>query len=124
MKGMKLGAKALFIVILSGMIATSALACTLWMGLMSPGNMSQGDMPCSNLPAREKCPHSICLASSPYVAADSGVHVPHLQQVGPVVVDPSPMWASLQRFEPTWSDDNSPPGPMSPLFLRTHSLLI
>ena len=109
----------LFIIILSGMVATSALACPIWMGLMS-----RGDMPCSNQPTPEKCPHSICLASSPYLAADGSAHVPLLRELGTVVVVSNPILTSLQGFELTANDDASPPGPKGPLFLRTHSLLI
>jgi hypothetical protein len=119
MKWMKSAVQVLFIIVLSGTLATSALACPVWMGLMSGG-----DMPCFSPGTPEECPVSICLLSSPYLASHVSTHVPLLQELGPAVVDSLLLLTSSQNFEPTQEDDGAPPGPSGPLFLRTHSLLI
>jgi hypothetical protein len=119
MKWMKSAAQVLFIVVLIGTLATSTLACPVWTGLMGGGD----DMPCSQS-TPEKCPASICLLSSPYLASHVSTHVPLLQELGPAVVDSPPLLTSFRSFEPSREDDGAPPGPSASLFLRTHSLLI
>jgi hypothetical protein len=114
MKWMKAAAQVLVIVVLIGTLATSTLACPMWMGLIGAG-----DMPCSQS-TPEKCPASICLLSSPYLAS----HVPLLQEFSPAVVDSPPLLTTFLSFEPSRDDDGAPPGPSDSLFLRTHSLLI
>ena len=117
---MRLGVKVLFVVVLAGMLATSALACPLWMG-----RMSQGDMPCSKQGTPEKCPSSICQLSSPYLTSHANADIPALQELGPVVADSShALLTHLGNFEAIRTDDGAPPGPAGPLFLLTHSLLI
>jgi len=116
MKWMKSATQVLFIIVLTGTLATSALACPVWMGLMS-----RGDMPCSQS-TPEKCPASICQLSSPYLASHVSAHVPLLHEVGPLVA--TPLLTSFQSFEPSWEDEGAPPGRSGSLFLRTHSLLI
>lgn len=118
MKWMKSAAQVLFIIVLTGTLATSAVACPVWMGLMSGG-----DMPCSQS-TPEKCPASICVLSSPYLASHVSAHVPVLQELGHAVVESTPLLTSFRSFEPGWEDFGAPPGPSGPLFLRTHSLLI
>jgi len=115
---MKSAAQIIFVIVLAGTLATSALACPAWMGLMS-----QDDVPYSQA-TPEKCPASICLLSSPYLASHVSAHVPPPQELGPAVVDSPLQLTSFQNFEPTQEDDGAPPGPSGPLFLRTHSLLI
>lgn len=117
---MRSGAKVLFIVVLAGMLATSALACPLWMG-----RMNHGDMPCSKPGTPEKCPSSICQLSSPYLTSHTNAHIPALQELGPVVADSSQaLLTHLGSFEAIQTDDGAPPGPAGPLFLLTHSFLI
>ena len=119
-KWMRSGAKVLFVVVLAGMLATSALACPLWIGWMS-----QGDMPCSKPGSPERCPNSICQLSSPYLTSHVSAHLPTLEELGPVVVDSShALLTHLGSFEAGRSDDGAPPGPAGRLFLLTHSLLI
>lgn len=118
MRWMRSAAQVLFIIVLAGKLATNALACPAWMGLMSGG-----DMPCAQS-APDKCPASICLLSSPYLASPVRTHVPLLQELGSPVVDSPLLLTSLQFLEPTLEDNGGTPGPSSPLFLRTHSLLI
>lgn len=118
MKWMKSATLVLFIIVLTGMLATSALACPAWMGLMS-----EGDMPCAQS-TPEKCPASICLLSSPYLASHVSDHVPLPQELGAEVVDSTSQLTSFRSFQPGPEDDGAPPGPSAPLFLRTHSLLI
>jgi hypothetical protein len=110
--------RALFIVVLIGILATSTLACPVWMSLVSGSGM-----PCSKT-TPEKCPASICLLSSPYLASHVSAHVPPLQELSSAVVDSPSLLTSFLSFEPSREDDGAPPGPSRPLFLRTHSLLI
>jgi hypothetical protein len=116
---MKSAAQVLFIIVLAGTLATSALACPVWMGLMNGG-----DMPCFSPGTPEECPASICLLSSPYLASHVSAHVPPLQELGPAVVDSPLLLTSSQNFGATQEEYGAPPGPSAPLFLRTHSLLI
>ena len=105
----------LFVVTLVGILATSALACPLW--------MSQGDMPCSN---PEKCPTSICQLSSPYLTTHVAAQLTPLRDLGPITVD-SPhalVPIALRSTELNRADDGAPPGRATPLFLLTGSLLI
>ena len=118
MEWMKSATQLFVIVVLAGTLATSALACPVSMGMMSDGSM-----PCSQ-GTPEKCPISICLLSSPYVASHVSAHVPLLQELGPAAVESIPLLISFQSVEPSWDDHSGPPGPSDPLFLRTHSLLI
>ena len=108
----------LFVLALVGIVATSALACPLW--------MSQGDMPCSNPGNPEKCPTSICQLSSPYLTTDVAAQLTPLRDLGPITVD-SPhalMPIAFRSPELSWTDDGPPPSPATPLFLLTGSLLI
>lgn len=118
MKWMKSGAQLLFVLALVGILATSALACPLW--------MSQGDMPCSKPGNPEKCPTSICQLSSPYLTTHVAAQLTPLRDLGPITVD-SPhalMPMAFRNPELNLTDDGAPPGPATPLFLLTKSLLI
>src|SRR5260370_23253881 len=118
MKWMKSGAQVLFVLALVGILATSALACPLW--------MSQGDMPCSKPGNPEKCPTSICQLSSPYLTTYVAAQLTPLRDLGPITVD-SPhalMPIAFRSPELNRTDDGPPPGPATPLFLLTESLLI
>jgi hypothetical protein len=109
----------LFIMLLAGTLATSVLACPLWMG--SP---SQPEMPCSHQDDPPDCPLAICQASSPYLPAHVGVDVPLLELQPAELVDLAILWTSPALLEWIQQADESPPGLGGPLFLRGHSLLI
>lgn len=114
MKWMKSGAQVLFVVALVGMLATSALACPLW--------MTQGDMPCNPV----KCPTSICQLSSPYLTTHVAAQLTPLRDLGPIMVD-SPyalIPIAYRSTELNRTDDGAPPGPATPLFVLTGSLLL
>ena len=118
MEWMKSGAHVGLVLALVGILATSVLACPLW--------MTQGDMPCSAPGNPEKCPTSICQLSSFYLTAHVASQLTHLRDVGPIMVD-SPdalMPIALRSPELNRSDDGAPPGPATPLLLLTESLLI
>jgi hypothetical protein len=120
MQQMKWAVQALFIMVLAGTLATSALACPLLMGPMSQGDMPgshQGDNP-------DQCQSSICQASSPYLDSHAGFHAPLLQELPAELLVSTLLWASLGIADLIKRDDGGPPGLSDPLFLRTHSLLI
>ena len=113
---MKVGTQALSIVVLAVTLSASALACPLWMGLAS-----HGEMPCSTQDnSSQQCPFSVCQANSLYVASRAGSHAPVLVQV----IDSSLAPVHLRSAEPVQPDSGAPPGTSSALFLLTHSLLI
>jgi len=119
MKRMKSGVQALFVVALAGTLAVSALACPLWMA-----SLSQLDMPCSKQDSGpEKCPVTICLASSSYLTTDASADT-LLKQLPGEAVGADVLGTLLRSAEPIQAHDDPPPGPSGPLFLRTHSLLI
>ena len=101
MKRMKSGVRALLVIVLAGTLASSALACPLWMGSLT-----------------------ICLASPSYLMSDVDVSTPLLTELPGEVAGASVLGTSLRGLEPIQQYDSAPPGPSSPLFLRTHSLLI
>ena len=108
----------LFVLALVGIMATSALACPLW--------ISQGDMPCSKPGNPEKCPTSICQLSSPYLTTHVAAQLTPLRDVGPIIAD-SPhalMPIAFRSAELSRTDEGVPPGPATPLFLLTESFLI
>ena len=118
MKWMKSGSQVLFVLALVGILATSALACPLW--------MSKGDMPCSKPGNAEKCPTSICQLSSPYLTTHVAAQLTPLRDLGPIMVD-SPrvlMPMAFRSPELNRTNDGAPPGPATPLFLLTDSFLI
>lgn len=116
---MRSGIQALFIIVLAGTLATSVIACPLWIGLTSPSAI-----PCSGPMSPEKCPHSICLLGSPYLASHGSTGEPALRQLGPAVIDSTLIVSSINGFEPSRSEQGLAPGPGGQIFLRTHSLLI
>lgn len=118
MKRMKSGAQVLFVFALVGILATSGLACPVW--------MSQGDMPCSKPGNPEKCPISICQLSSPYLTTHVAAQLTPLRDLGPITVDSPHALRPIAVRSPELNrtDDGAPPGPAAPLFLLTRSLLI
>ena len=120
MKRMKWGIHTLYIGAVVAVLATSALACPVWMG------MQDGGMPCSqdqNNPAQ--CPFTVCLASSSYVSArqiNTSILPP--QELNAAVIVPTILWTSLGPGESAAPSQTSPLGLGPPLFLQTHSLLI
>lgn len=120
MERMKSGVQALFVMVLAGTLAVSALACPLWMA-----SLSQLDMPCSNQDsAHEKCPVVICLASSSYLQSDVGLGVPVLQQMPGEPSGANTILAFTRSAEQIQANAEPPPGFTDPLYLRTHSFLI
>lgn len=120
MKRMKWGIHALYIGAVVAVLATSALACPVWMG------MQDGGMPCSqdqNNPPQ--CPFTVCLASSSYVSArqiNTSILPP--QELNAAVTVPTFLWASFGAGEPAQPSETLSLGLGPPLFLQTHSLLI
>lgn len=117
---MKTGIQALFIMVLAGTLATSALVCPLWIS-----SISKADSPCSNHDdSPEQCPILICQASAPYLADGQSDHGPFLQELSPAVVNSTILQISFKSTGADHQDDESPPGVTVPLFLRAHAFLI
>src|SRR5437588_12517275 len=114
---MKSRARVLFILFLAGALASSGLACPLWIAFAN-----QREMPCSNQGNLHSCPFSICQASSSYLAL--GAMLARPIQVPAVLISSNPVLTRLPGMEWIESDDGAPPGVNGPLFLKTHSLLI
>jgi hypothetical protein len=117
---MKSGTHALAIIILTAAVATGALVCPLWMS-----TNSHADMPCSKQDeSPQRCPISICQASSPYLI--DGVIADVLLCQTPLVeaVDSATLSISSGTRRCDQCDDGSPPGVTGRLFLRTGALLI
>jgi hypothetical protein len=117
---MKPGLQAIAIIILAAALATGALICPLWMN-----SNSHADMPCSNHDeAPQRCPISICQASSPYLI--DGVIADVLPSQTPLAeaVDSASLSISSRTLRCDQCDDGSPPGMTGRLFLRTGALLI
>lgn len=119
-KRMKLSIKAPLVVAFVAILATSALACPLW---MCP--MGQGGMPCSDQSnPSAPCPPTVCEASSPYLASHASAHVP-IPQVHPVqFVDAATVCTVCSSANLTRRYEGKPPALSDPLYLRTHALLI
>src|SRR5438105_8917258 len=103
---------------LAGVLITGAIACPLWMSAHS-----HCPMPCPNGDGTsERCPFSVCQASSPYLASDVTVHAPPVHEV-PVAVISSVFvpWTTASSIDPIAEDGGPPPGFDGDLFLRTHS---
>ena len=119
-KRMNWGLRPLLVFVLAGTLATSALACPLWMG-----SMSQQEMPCSDhSDPGGRCPFSICQVSSPYLASYVSVDTPPLQALLVEAVDWAILWPSSANADSIRRDDGAPPGLSGELFLRFHSFLI
>ncbi len=117
---MNWGLRSLLVFVLAGALATSALACPLW---MCP--MNQGGMPCSDQSSQpNKCPLSICQASSSYLASHVSAHAPLPQELPAEVVDLAAQRIAHASSDPGRRYAGEPPGFSGPLFLQTHSLLI
>jgi hypothetical protein len=117
---MKLGIRALLIIAFATILATSALACPLW---LCP--MSQGGMPCSDQSSQSvPCPPTVCQASSPYLASHASTHVPIPQVLPAEVVDTTTVCIVYSSADLIRRYEGKPPGLSDPLYLRTHSLLI
>jgi len=117
---MKLGLRALLIVAFAAILATSALACPLW---MCP--MSQDGMPCPDQSGQSApCPATVCQASSPYLASHAGAHVPIPQVLPAEVVDTATVCVVCNSSDLIRRYEGKPPGLREPLYLQTHALLI
>ena len=119
--------RALFLMVLSGALVISSVACSLSMGVVGPGNMPSGsDSPSDNChhKNRQRCPLSICDAGASYVALDVSRNMPLLlQELPSEVIVPNSLWtlvASALVVRPTGES----PGFVGARFLQTHSLLI
>jgi hypothetical protein len=123
MKRMKSGIQAVLVVVLSGTLALSAVACPVWMG-----SFSQTDIPCSEQDGAgdgdKDCPPVICLANSSYLAPESDTNIPDSQQIADELSGTNGVALNARSAERIHSDAEPPPGQGRPLFLRTHSLLI
>ena len=112
--------RSLLVFVLAGALATSALACPLWLG-----SMSQHQMPCSNQSNSDgRCPVSVCQLSSPYLASHVSVDVPRLQELPVEIVDWSILGSAFAYADSLQLDDVAPLGLTGELFLRFRSLLI
>lgn len=120
-KRMRSTSQALFISALAAILVISAVACPLWMGLLSdcsmPGSNESDDAP-------DQCPMSICLASSPYLASHVSANFPQLKELPVEAVISTALLSSSVSAAPYQMADGAPPGLSSPIFLRTRSLLI
>ncbi len=118
MNRMKWGIYALCIGILAGVLATSAMACPLWMGMLD------NSMPCSDQ-STPQCPFTVCQASSSYLTGTQVNSImPLPDEVPAVIVVPTIIVVAVGSPEPDERNDGPPPGALPPLFLQTHSLLI
>ena len=117
---MSLGIRALLVVVFAAILATSALACPLW---MCP--MSQDGMPCPDESGQSApCPAAVCQASSPYLASHASTHAPIPQVLFAEVVDTATVCIVCNSPDLIRRYEGKPPGLGDPLYLRTHSLLI
>lgn len=117
---MKLAIRFLAILALAGALASSALACPVWMSASG-----HNEMPCSGkcgIPG--DCPVSICQGGTPYLDTHSGPELLSFQDVAldlPVLrIANKP--ASFVNWAP--AQDHALALAVGPLYLRTHSLLI
>jgi hypothetical protein len=117
---MKPGIHAIAIAILTAALATGALICPLWMT-----SNSHADMPCSNEHDRpQRCPVSICQASSPYLIDGVIADVFSWQALLPEKIDSIPASISFGSRQCHQCDDGSPPGVTGRLFIQTGAFLI
>ena len=117
---MKLGFKALVIVLFAAILASSVLACPL---LVCP--MSQDGMPCPDQSGQSApCPATVCEASSPYLASHVSTHMPIPQMLPAEVVGMATVRIVCSSADLIRRYERKPPGLSDPLYLRTHSLLI
>jgi hypothetical protein len=118
---MKPGIHAIIIAILTAALATGTLVCPLWMT-----SNSHADMACSpEHDAPQRCPVSICQASSPYLIDGVITDIFPGPALLPEPVDSATSSISLgSRRQCQECDDGSPPGVTGRLFLQTGALLI
>ena len=117
---MSLGLRALVVIALAAILATSALACPLRTCPMSPDGM-----PCQDQSGRSSpCPATVCQASSPYLTSDASTHEQILQIVSAQVVETVTVCIVCNSPDLIRRNEGKPPGLGDPLYLRTHSLLI
>jgi hypothetical protein len=119
---MRSGLKALLVVVAIAILATSALACPLWLG--SP---SQDCMPCPDQSdTSHQCPDSICQLSAPYVSSSSHVSdpAPLLQELPFAAIEAFHLQTPFLNDSPLGQEYGPPPGPSVQLYLQTHSLRV
>ena len=105
---------------LAAVLITSAMACPLWMSAHS-----HCPMPCPNGGTSERCPLSVCQASSPYLASHVTVHPPPVDEVPAAMISSVFVpWITANSTDPIAEDNGPPSGQSGHLFLRIHSLLI
>jgi hypothetical protein len=116
---MRSGTHALAIIVLTAALASGALVCPLWMS-----SNSHAEMPCSNQDeSPQRCPISICQASSPYLIDGVIADVLPGQTLAEAVDSAIPSISTRTRPSDR-CDDGSPPGVTGRLFLQTGALLI
>lgn len=119
MERMKSGMQALVVIVFAGALSISILACPLWMASINQAGMPIED--CSN----EKCPATICIASSSYLASDINHDIPLLKNLPPAeAIDATALLPPLQRVALIRSEDGAGPRPPSQLFLWNRAFLI
>jgi hypothetical protein len=117
-KRMNWGLRSLLVLVVAGALATSALACPLWMG-----SMGQPEMACSDQ-SNSGCPVSICQVSSPYLSSHDSAYAPLLQELPVEIVNWAILGSAFSSANSLRRDDVVPPGLTGELFLRFRSLLI
>ena len=116
---MKSGMRALVVIVLAGALSISILACPLWMASINQAGMPNED--CSN----EKCPATICIASSSYLASDINHDISLLKDLAPTeAIEAMAPLRSLRRVALIQSEDGAALGPPNPIFLWNRAFLI
>ena len=119
-KRMNWALRSLLVFVLTGALATSALACPLWME-----STSRQGMPCSDQAnPGGRCPVSVCQLSSPYLASHVSVDVAPLQELPIESLDCASLGSAFTNADSLRRDDPAPGGPSGELYLQFHSLLI
>jgi hypothetical protein len=119
---MNFGLKALLVVVAIAILATSALACPLWLG-----SQSQDCMPCPDQSdTGHQCPDSICQLSAPYLSSPSHAsdHAPLLQELPSATIAAIHLRTPFLNDRPLRQEYGPLPGTSVQLFLQTHSLRV
>lgn len=121
---MKPGIRGLAILVLAVTAASASLFCSV----MCPkgiGSLGQSGMPCSGPGAPPgPCPFSIRQANSLCLLSHPKTVTLVLHTLSAEVIDRALLWSPPTRAKLIGWDDKAPPGSTTPLFLRTHSLVI